>query len=293
MKKLLLPIVYYIVLFVVLSCTHMGVSPNANYQNALEALFDGNSGLAMDYLDTQLIEDPGHIDARFVRAQMYYHLEDYRRAMNDVRYAIENYDRKAEVTKSSLLALKGAIYYDQTRYKSAQEPYREAVIMAKKDNPAKVQDYKFILAQALYFSDDFDGAEEVYLSMLDDDPEDYTALVGLARNLRDQEKYEEALELLEEAESCDPKYPSVYKFKMQIYDKMGKTYEAIDAALTYYELDNEIPLEIIEECFAQDYDYAINEAKDRMRESNDSEIWETLLSYLIHKRGVQGITMHI
>ena len=188
MKKLLLPIVYYIVLFGMLSCTHTSISPNANYQNALEALFEGNSGLAMDYLDTQLIENPEHIDARFVRAQMYYHLEDYRRALSDVKYAIENYDRRAEVTKSSLLALKGAIYYDQNRYKSAQELYSEAVKMAIKDNPSKVQDYKFILAQALYFSDDFEGAEKVYLSMLDDDPEDYTELVGLARNLRDQEK---------------------------------------------------------------------------------------------------------
>ena len=293
MKKLLLPIVYYIVLFGVLSCTQEGVSSNANYQNALESLFDGNIGLAIDFLDTQLIEDPDHIDARFVRSQMYCHLEDYRRALIDVNYAIENYSQKAEVTKSSLFALKGAIYYAQYRYKSAQEPYKKAVDLALKDNPDKVQDYKFILAQALYFSDDFDGAEGVYLSMLNDDPEDYTALVGLARNLRDQEKYEEALELLEEAESCDPNYPSVYKFKMQIYGMMDKVYEAIDAALTYYELDDDSPLGLIEEYVVKDIDYAIKEAKTRMEASDDSVIWESLISYLIQKRGVQGITIQI
>ena len=257
---------------------------SSNYQNALESLFDGDWEAAMVYLDSELQYNIFHIDARFLRAQIYYHTEEYARALMDVTFALDNYRHSTSVSKSSLFALQGAIYYDQYYFRRAGESYEEAVKLAVKDNKDKIQDYKFILAQSLYFLDDYDGAEKVYMSMLEDDPDDYTALVGIARNLRDKERYEDAIEMLEKAENCDPNYPSIYKFRMQIYSKQNKTRDAISAALTYYELDNNHPLEVIIEYLSLDYDFAIQEVKKRIRDSEDTDLWESLLSFLYQSR---------
>lgn len=269
----------------VLLCMTSCARCSSNYQNALESLFEGDWEAAMIYLDSELQYNSYNIDARFLRAHIYYHTEEYGRALMDVTFVLDNYRRSASVSKSSLFALQGAINYEQYNFKRAGESYEEAVKLAVKDNKDKVQDYKFILAQSLYFSDDFERAEKVYRSMLEDDPEDYTALVGIARNLRDKERYEDALEMLEKAEKCDPNYPSIYKFRMQIYSKQNKTRDAIIAALTYYELDNNHPLEFIFEYLSLDYGFAIQEVEKRIRDSEDTDIWESLLSYLYQSKG--------
>ena len=86
-----------------------------------------------------------------------------------------------------------------------------------------------------------EGAEKVYLEMLKEDPGDGGAMVGLARNRRDQKKYEEGLEWLEKAESYDASYSEIYRFKMELLDNLGRTDESVDAALKYFELYEDAP----------------------------------------------------
>ena len=90
------------------------------------------------------------------------------------------------------------------RYTDAAQSYRQAIKIAKKDNPDRIQSFKFDLAQALYQAKDLEGAEKVYLEMLKEDPGDGGAMVGLARNRRDQKKYEEKLSAFySELELCE------------------------------------------------------------------------------------------
>ena len=276
MDKALISLLLIYLLSFTSSCVQLGQS-NSDYQNALEAIIDGRRGSAMDYLDDQLKKDIYHIDARFIRAKILLEDGDYRQALFDVTFAIDNYNRRANVTESSLYALQGDIYIEDYNFKYAADSYKEAVKLALKDNPDKVHNYRFLLAQSLYFIDDYEGAEAVYNSMLEDNPEDYPAMVGLARNLRDQEKYEEALAILDEVEQLDSDYDAVYKFKMQIYDLMGRTFDSVDAALTYYDLDEEADLEIVTEYLVNEPSYAIERIRERIKEGYDTDRWSALL----------------
>lgn len=190
-------------------------------------------------MNKQLDDTPDHLDSRFLRAQIYWRADKYDSALRDLGYAIKHYKGKPQVYKSSLWGLQGAIYDEMKRYSDAAESYRQAVKFAKKDNPERVQKYNFDLAQALYQDDRFDESEKVYRTMLKNDPGDAAAMLGIARFYRDKQDYQESLLWLEKAESYNSEYGEIYKFKMQVYDKMGREDDTVDAALKYFELDDD------------------------------------------------------
>ncbi len=130
--------------------------------------------------------------------------------------------------------MQGTIYDEMEFYSDAAELYRQAVKLAKKDNPERVQKYNFDLAQALYQNNQFDESEKVYRSMLKNDPGDAAAMLGIARFYRDKQAYQESLKWQEKAESYNSEYGEIYKFKMQVYDKMGREDDTVDAALKYF-----------------------------------------------------------
>ena len=192
------------------ACAQRRIVSDYNYQKAVDAFYDeDDDDKALDLLNKQIKETPDHLDSRFLRARIYWRADKYDAALRDVSYAITHYKGKPSVYKSTLYGLQGAIYDDMKRYIDAAQSYRQAIKIAKKDNPDRVQSFKFDLAQALYQAKDLEGAEKVYLEMLKEDPGDGGAMVGLARNRRDQKKYEEGLEWLEKAESYDASYSEI------------------------------------------------------------------------------------
>ena len=143
MEKRVFPLILLVLLLLASSCSENNGSAETYYQNALEAFIDGRRGSAMDYLDDQLKKDIYHIDARFIRAKILLEDGDYRQALFDVTFAIDNYNRRANVTESSLYALQGDIYLEEYNFKYAADSYEEAVKLAQKDNPDKVHNNRF------------------------------------------------------------------------------------------------------------------------------------------------------
>ena len=226
-----------LILVSLIACGQRKVVSDYNYRKAVEAYFeDDDDDKALELLNKQIDDTPNHIDSRFIRARIYWSTDKYDAALRDISYAIKHYKGKPSVYKSTLWGLQGAIYDDMERYPDAADSYKQAVKLAKKDNPEKVQSYHFDLAQALYMNDDFDKAEKEYRAMLKTDPTDVAAMIGIARFYRDKEDYEESLKWLETAESYNADRGDIYNFKMQVYDKMGREEDVVDAALKYYEL---------------------------------------------------------
>lgn len=263
------------------ACAQRKVVSDYNYQKAVDAFFeDKDDDKALKLVDKQLDETPDHLDSRFLRAKIYWRADKYDAALRDLSYAIKHYKGKPSVYKSTLFGLQGAIYDDMERFADAVDSYRQAIKFAKKDNPDWIQSYKFDLAQSLYNAKDLDGAEKVYFDMLKDDPRDGGAMVGLARNILDQNKYEEGLEWLRKAESYNASYAEIYRFNSKILDKLGKTDESVDAALKYFELNDDAPAWLVAEYAGKHYTYGVAKVKAEMNKDDAYDRWIVLLTRL-------------
>lgn len=281
MKKLLLSLLTAMTLMSLPAYAQRSTTSDYNYRKAIEAYYeDKDPDKALEFVNDVLDDTPDHLDSRFLRSKIYWHFDKYDAALRDVTYAIKNYKGKPLVHKSTLYGLRGSIYADMDRDAEAAKDYQMAAKLAKKDNQERVQDYTFDYAQALYNSDDIAGAEKVYFQMLKADPGDCAAMVGLARNYLSQEKYDEAMKYIKEAESYDESYSQIYRFKMQILDKMGKTDECVDAALKYVETDDDAPMRLIAKYAGKHYTYAVAKIKAEMNNQNASGNWIALLTIL-------------
>ena len=281
MKKALISLLAVMAMMSSPACAQRSTTSDYNYRKAVDAFYeDKNPDKALEFVDEMLNDNPDHLDSRFLRSKLYWHKDKFDAALRDVTYAIKNYKGKPSVYKSTLYGLRGAIYADMDRDADAAKDYQMAAKLAKKDNPERVQDYTFDYAQALYNSDDLPGAEKIYLQMLKADEGDCAAMVGLARNYLHQERYDEAMKYIKMAESFDESYSQIYRFMMQILDKMGKTDESVDAALKYLEEDEDAPLDAIAEYAGKHYTYAVAKVKAEMNKQNAASTWIVLLTKL-------------
>ena len=281
MKKRMFIILVVLTILAPQACAQRKVVSDYNYRKAVEAYFEeDDDDKALELLNKQIDDTPNHIDSRFIRARIYWSTDKYDAALRDISYAIKHYKGKPSVYKSTLWGLQGAIYDDMERYPEAAESYKQAVKLARKDNPEKVQSYHFDLAQALYMSDEFDNAEKEYRAMLKTDPSDVTAMIGLARFYRDKEEYEESLKWLETAESYNSEYGEIYKFKMQVYDKMDREDDTVDAALKYFELDDDAEAWYVADYAKKHYTYGVARIKAEMNKEDASSRWIVLLTRL-------------
>lgn len=286
MKKFLFPLLAAMALMTFPACAQRTTISDYNYRKAVEAYYEeDDDSKALDLINEMLDGSPNHLDSRFLRAKIFRNAEKYDNALRDVNYAIRNYKGKPAVFKSTLYGLRGAIYDDMERYSDAAKDYQMAFRLAKKDNPERVQNYMFDYAQSLYSADDLTSAENVYFQMLKIDEGDVAAMVGLSRNYMDQKKYEEAMKYIKMAESYDESYSEIYRFKMQILDKMGKTDESVDAALKYMEMDDDAPTSVVAEYAGKHYTYAVAKVKAEMNKENASSNWILLLTTLYENHG--------
>ena len=287
MKKVFISIT--VVIMAIMSfpaCAQRSTTSDYNYRKAIDAYYeDKDPEKALELVDEMLSDNPAHLDSRFLRAKIYWHKDKYDYALRDLNYAIKNYKGKPLVYKSTLYSLRGAIYDDMERYSDAARDYQVAAKMAKKDNPERVQSYLFDYAQSLYNANDLAGAEKIYFQMLKDDEGDVGAMIGLSRNYMDQKNYDEAMKYIKMAESYDESYSQIYRFKMQILDKIGKTDESVDAALKYMETDDDAPTYLIAEYAGKHYTYAVAKVKAEMNKENASSIWIVLLTKLYENHG--------
>lgn len=102
-------------------------------------------------------------------------------------------------------------------------------------------------------------------------------MIGLARNYMDEERYDEAMKYIEQAESYDASYSQIYRFKMQVLDKMGKTDESVEAALKYYETDDDPHISAIVHYAGKHYTYAVAKIKAEMNKQDGGNSWIPLL----------------
>ena len=288
MNRSFSPLFYFVAVLLaamsLASCQPKYVS-DYDYRKADEAYLNDDYDEAMRLVEKQLKATPKNVDALYLRALIHYEADEYTPALKDIDRALRYYGGESEVERSRICALKGLVFQSMDRLPDAAKAFSHAEKYARKDDPGHVQDILFMLAHAYYKSGDRSAAEKVYRKMLKDDSEDKAAMVGLARNRLDDEKYEEALEWLEKAQAIDEDYSSVYKFKMRVFDKMDHREACVEAALKYLELDDDAPISGIADYCGKYYDYAVAKVKSLANSSDEPLRWQVLLTALYEDHG--------
>ena len=286
MKRILLTFFAALTIVSVNACAQRVTASDYNYRKALDAFYEeDDDDKALELVSKQLEETPDHVESRFLRAKIYWRHDKNDSALRDLGHAIRVYRGKHKTFKSTLYGFQGTIYADMDMDAMAAECFGKAMKLAKKDNPERVQDYMFDYANALYCDDRPSEAEKVYNEMLKMDGTDCAAMIGLSRNKMDEKKYDEALSWLEKAAAYDATYSEVYRFRMQILDKLGRTDECVDAALKYYELDEDLPAWAVAPFAGKHYSYGVAKVKAEMNKEKTSNRWVGLLIELYERHG--------
>ena len=267
------------------SCSQPKYVSDYDYRKAREAYEAEDYDEALSLLDKQLRATPKHVDALYLRALIHGENEAYAAAQADLDRALKYYRGGSEAFRSGIMGLKGLLYQSEERFAEAARAFGRAAKWARKDDPEHVPSIFFLQAQSYYKNGDPAAAEKVYLRMLKDDPQDPAALVGLARNRKDDGQFEAALDYLDKAQAVDETYSSVYKFQMQVLDSLGRTDESIDAALKFFEYDENPPFQAVAQYGLKHLSYAEARILSQANQSDDPQGWLYLLTDLYELAG--------
>ena len=238
---------------------------------------DGDPKEILRLLDKQLEETPKHSDALFLRSYVHVTQEKYNLALSDVNRAIACYNKRtSERNEGALYLWRGAIYHKQLQdFDKALNDYNAAYKLIAKTAPDKVNSLLFERAQLYYEQKEYEKADADYMQMLKNDVADQPAMIGLIRNMIARKEYNEALELANKCEKYNTDYDETYRYRMQIYDKMGEADKAIDDAIVYFDKSDEPQYDLMKAILNKHLSYALAKVQAQIQKSNDYS-WKQL-----------------
>jgi len=250
-----------------------------NLKKAYEVLNEEkDEAKALDLVNKQLRETPDNVDALILRVRLIRQKKEFGQALQDINHALKvNKPKKTEVPNSILYWWKAYLYQDIGDKQSSATTFKTAYELAKKDNKENLKSISLDYAQSLYDLKDYAGADAIYREMLALDEADQAAMIGIARNMIEREEYKEAIELLDKCQKYDAEYADIYRFKMQVYDKLGEAAKAIDAGLDWFDRDNDASTSAIGEVLGKRPNYAEASMKARIKKSDNPFLWKAFL----------------
>ena len=250
-----------------------------NLKKAYEVLNEErDEAKAFDLVNKQLRETPDNVDALVLRARLLRRKHEYGQALQDINHALKvNKPKKSETAMSTLHWWKAYLYSDARDYENAATNFKKAYVLSKKDDKENRNGIGFDYAQCLHELGKMDESDAIYREMLAEDEADCGAMVGLAQNMIDRGQYKEAVALLEKCRKLDADYSEVYRFKMKAYDKLGETTKAIDAALDWFDKNEDANTDAIIKVLAKRPNYADANMKTRAKKSENHFAWQIFL----------------
>ena len=258
-------------------------SDNFKYHKATEILDKGGNPQEARKLAMENIkENPKHIDSYLLVAGIDRSEDDYASALGIIEQALKNNHKNSGFSSALLLWWKGIIYGEIGDTNRAVETMEEVVKLARKTDKEHVTSMMEDLAQFHYNLKDYDSSDKVYLDIMKMDEANLLPRIGLARNMNARERYDDALEILEECLKYDKDYAEIYRFQMQSYEGKKEYKKMIDAMLTLYDKsDNSDHISFNR--LKKDRRYAVAVLKERIALGKDNAIWKVALATLYER----------
>ncbi len=281
LTKLLLAVVMLLCMLVV--CAQENKSLPYNLQKAAELYAEQQVDEAMKYINKEIEETPKSADAFFWRARIHYGQQNNGNALTDINRAISLWNKKKSITEKHMLHWwRAYIYSSLEMYDKSFADFDIALNGSiKQDDKKMIHEVLYSRAQLHYELNDFEKADADYNLMLKYNEADQVAMIGLVRNLIDQEKFAEAVKMADQCEKFDNSYSEVYRFRMQAYDKLDETDKAIDDAINYYKTDESPESSIVASIFKKHLTYSVAKVNEMMADDPQNVVkWKFLRTTL-------------
>ena len=247
-------------------------SSNYNYKRAMEILDnDGNPDEALEWLNKQLQEIPKHGDALIARAMYFYSKEEYGKSLSDLNNAIKYYNKHNEYKLSSIYTGRAMVYEDMGELEKAIADYTSAYDNTQKEDTSLSHITCILESRAhLYYTQkNYSAADNDYRLMMKHDEANQAAMVGLARNMIMRDEYQKAVDMLNNCQKYGDDYDQIYRFRLQVYDKLGEIDKAIDDAIEYYGISDNPDVELVESTLKKHISYALAKITENMNADDE------------------------
>lgn len=252
-------------------------SSDYNLHKAYEMLDQKDEKEALKYINQHITDNPKLSNGYIFRAGLYRCQKKYGQALMDINNAIKNWDKKEDVPKYSPYWWRAYIYVDMGMYDKAIADFTTAYkIIAKSDELETIHEILYQRAGVYYAMKDYANADADYQLMLKHNEADQVAMIGLVRNMIIREEYQDAIDLANKCEKYDDGYEEVYRFRMQAYDKLGKTDLAIDDAIRYFDKADDPESSYVEDIFKKHLSYALAKVNTMCNMDSDQMRWKML-----------------
>ena len=277
MKHILTLITLLLLVGVLTSCRQTKVYPDGLTTKALENFTTKNYEIALKYADEHLAIYADDAYAYWLRAKIYVKLHNYDSALTDIDNAIKYCPRSDKQMLFGIYENKADIYRRMERFEDAIPFYKKAYQTAKKVAPEVLPELLMQQAHSHYMLKDYDAADEIYRSLLQDEVTRQAAMVGIARNMIERNDFQSAIDILKECEKYDDSYSDIYRFRMTAYATMGSVEEAIDDAIELFEKSQFTTTDLILPILARNTRYALTKVAEKItNNAENSAKWEVL-----------------
>lgn len=248
------------------------------YRKAIEILEErGDPQEARTLLEENIQEYPKFIPSYLALAGMDRSDENYGAALKTIGRAMANNHRKSGITDSNLLWWKGIIYDEMGESQKALSTMQQAVKLARKQDKENLTDMLETLAQIHFDLKQYEESDEVYYEMRSMDETHQLPMIGLARNLIAREKYDEALDILEDCKKYDRDYAEIYRFQVKAFEGKKEYKKMIDAMVTLYEKSDDFDYLDVDK-FKKDKKYSTAVIKQKIASEKENLAWKVILS---------------
>lgn len=240
-----------------------------NYRRGVEALREGETEKGIDLLNRELKDHPKCGYTYLWLAAGEGTRSEYGKAITAINYALKYLPKKDKDNMSWAYKIRAMVNLSLEDTTAAIADFTQAI----KIRP-DVYDYYDRRADVYFELKQYDLSNADYLQMIKLEPGNTDGYMGYGRNLRDQNKLDEAIEQFTYAFKLDSKFSQALAFRAECYAKQHKYEEAVADMIAAIELDeNRKAIYELVYIDKEGVDYAMPQLKVQMAKNPNNPTW--------------------